>query len=127
MMSNTFSFSFEELPLLIEAGFEAGLVDGEAEITYHRDGEWSVSAIYLNGARERSKAEREAMREPTIFERKPVEVDAGTFLFNAILHRLEHEWVLRVQDALDEDRFEDRARAADDHADDRRDRMRESA
>jgi hypothetical protein len=126
----TLEFQFTELPLVIEGGFEAGLVTGEAEIAYHRDGEWSVRGIYLEGFRERSQAGRATMQanglKPSFYERKPVEVDRGTFLFNTILHRLEHEWADRVQEAVNEARVEDRAAAADDRADMRRDAMREA-
>lgn len=50
-MRDTISYTFEELPLLIEKDIEAGLVSGAAEINFHDDGEWSVGAIYLDGFR----------------------------------------------------------------------------
>ena len=49
-MSNTFSWTFDEIPLVIDAnGVEAGLVSGEAEIEYSSDGEWSIENITLQG------------------------------------------------------------------------------
>jgi hypothetical protein len=48
-MTDTLSYSFEELGLLIENGIEAGLVSGSAEISFHDNGEWAVRAIYLDG------------------------------------------------------------------------------
>lgn len=127
-MTNAFRYSFEELPLLIKAGFEAGLVTGHAEIAYRRDGSWSVEEIYLGGYRLRSPAERATMRsnglKPTVYERKPVQVGLGESLFNLIRHRLEHEWAERVQDAVNDRRSGDHASACDDAADCRRDELR---
>lgn len=127
-MTATFRYEFEELPLVIKAGFEAGLVTGEAEIAYRRDGSWSVEEIYLGGYRLRSPAERATLHgnglEPTVYECKPVQVGLGDSLFNLIQHRLEHEWADRVQDAVNDRRADDYAAAADDAADDRRDELR---
>ncbi len=50
-MNRTLTFQFEELPLVIDRGFEAGDIAGVAEISYHRDGEWTIGAIALDGAR----------------------------------------------------------------------------
>lgn len=51
MTGRTLQFRFEELPLVVDAGFEAGEVSGSAEIGYHGDGEWCVRAIALDGAK----------------------------------------------------------------------------
>ena len=130
-MSRTLRYEFDELPLVIEAGFSAGLVSGEAEIAYYGDGEWSIRRIYLDGHRERSQAERATMQinglQPSRHERKPVELDAGTYLFNTVYGRLESEWADAVQEAVNEARVADHASAADDAADYRRDCLRESA
>lgn len=76
------TFTFEELPLIVENGFEAGLVSGEAEITYHDNGEWFVHEIYLQGYK--SKGDSIAG-----FERRMVEIDRDTELHLNILDRLE--------------------------------------
>jgi hypothetical protein len=129
-MARQISFEFDELPLVIEGGFEAGLVAGSADITYSRDGEWSVSAIYLDGYRERSQAELATMRanglKPNLHERKPVELDAGTSLYLTIYDRLEHEWRDGVQEAVRDAVAADREAGADDYADYRRDVLREA-
>lgn len=51
-MSDTITFQFEELPLLIDLGAHAGLVDGEAEISFETDGEFSIAAISIDGYRD---------------------------------------------------------------------------
>lgn len=124
MAKQTFSFEFDELPLVIEGGFEAGLIAGSAEVSYFRDGEWTITGISLDGHRLLSPTERDALAEigkpPPFFERKSIALDAGTSLFNSILHRLEHEWRGKVQDAVNDAIEEDREIAADDYADHRR-------
>ena len=49
-MINTFTYTFDEIPLVIVDGTEAGLVSGEAEIEYSRDGEWLIAGITLQGS-----------------------------------------------------------------------------
>lgn len=124
-MKQTFEFSFDELPLVIEGGFEAGLIAGSAEVSYFRDGEWTITGISLDGHRLRSNRELDdhaALGKPVpMFERKSIALDAGTSLFGTILHRLEHEWRGKVQDAVIEAIAEDREIAADDYADMKRD------
>ena len=102
MTGLTLEFRFEELPLVIEGGFEAGEVSGSAEIAYHRDGEWCVRAIALDGARRLTPAEMEpgGAAPQQRFRRRPVALDDGDPLFLRILDRLEHEWADRVRDAV---------------------------
>lgn len=127
-MQRTLEFEFEELPLIIDLGFDAAIISGMADISYHADGEWSVSSIYVDGYRERSLVEKAKMRGdglvPTSFEKKLVEVERGSWMFNTIASRLESEWRTKVQNAVNEAIGEDRACAADDAADYRRDVMR---
>lgn len=130
MAKQVFNYDFDELPLVIEGGFEAGLIAGSAEVSYFRDGEWTVTGINLDGQRELTPSERQELAEagkPVRFSaRKSIALDAGTSLFNSILHRIEHEWRGKVQDAVNEAIEEDRAADADDAADYRRDAMREA-
>lgn len=93
-MTGELTFDFEEMPLIVEGGFEAGLVNGSATIRYHADGEWSVGEIFLEGYRERPKAERDAMEAATgkaapRFERKNIEVDRPSQIYLAVMDRLE--------------------------------------
>lgn len=90
-MSGQIELSFEELPLVTDAGFDAGLVNGTATIRYHPDGDWSVIEICLDGHRERSHAEI-AQKPGSLFEHKPVLLcnQLHNWLYHAILHQLEH-------------------------------------
>lgn len=116
---SSLTFKFEELPLIIEGAFKDNGVTGQAEISYHRDGEWSIVCIGI---------------ETTKFLKEPVNgkhwidrihwLDAGTPLYLIIYHRLEHEWRDKVQDAVNEALAEDRASLADDYADYRRDELK---
>ncbi len=127
-MQRTLEFEFDELPLIIDLGFDAAIISGMADISYPPDGEWSVSAIYVDGYRERSLVEKAKMRGdgivPTSFEKKLVEIERGSWMFDTIARRLENEWRDKVQNAVNEAIGEDRACAADNAADYRRDVMR---
>ncbi len=84
MSRHIFTFSFEELPLVIEGGFEAGLVNGSAEISYHRDGEWTIHSISLDGCKrlhhtvEELWVAAQTMKFLPAYERKPVALDEGS-------------------------------------------------
>jgi hypothetical protein len=123
-VARTLHFCFEELPLLIEAGFEAGDMTGSAEISYHRDGEWSIRAIALDAGRRRSPAEMLAAarsdRPLSNFERRPLRLEEGDPIYLRIYHRLEHEWRGRVETAVIDQLAADRDSAADERADYRR-------
>ncbi|WP_315838284.1 hypothetical protein [Bradyrhizobium prioriisuperbiae] len=125
-MSRTLNFQFEELPLVMEGGFAAGDVTGSAEIAYHRDGEWTIRGIALDGARRLSHsahdiamAARSGYPLPP-FERRPVMLDEGDTLYLRIYHRLEHDWRDRVQDAVIEQLAADHESGPDTRADHRR-------
>lgn len=117
----TFTYTFEELPLVIAPRIEGALINGRAEIEYSRDGSWSIAGV-----------EVEALRELTSFQKK-----CGTpkwcYLpaseaIAAIIHgRLANEWFDRVQNAVSQQIVEDREGAADDRADARRARQMERA
>lgn len=127
-MQRTLEFEFDELPLIIDLGFDAAIISGMADISYRADGEWSVSAIYVDGYRERSLVERAKMRgDGTRFEKKLVEIERGSWMFDTIARRLENEWRDKVQNAVNEAIGEDRACAADNAADYRRDVMQGAA
>ena len=131
-MSRTFNFQFEELPLVMEGGFEAGDVTGRAEIAYQRDGEWTIRGIALDGARRLSHTVNEIAaaartgRPLPAFERKPVVLDEGDSLYLRIYHRLEHDWRDRVQSVVIEQIAADSESEADTRADHRR-RLRAGA
>ena len=112
-MVGTVTYEFSELPMVIDLGFEAGLVNGSAEISYFADGEWSVSAIYLDGHKKLRptlqdylKAHAEGRTLP-VFEEKPVALDAGSSLHLIILDRLEHRERDAIQEMVNEAREAD--------------------
>lgn len=105
---NTRHLQFEELPLIITGGYEAGQVNGTAAISYRRDGEWNIDGIWLDGFKKPGTEGKYC---------KPVELDHGTPIFLAIYDRLEHEWRDRVEDFVQQMIQEDRETAAEDYAD----------
>jgi hypothetical protein len=120
-MSREFSYSFNDLPLLVTGGFDAGLVNGSALVSYWPNGEWSLSQIYLDGWRRRSDRDIDndvaAGKRWQPFEQKPVLLDRGTDLHRMIWDRLENEWRAKVQDAVNEQIERDREDAVNTLAD----------
>lgn len=120
-MKRETEFCFEELPLIIQNGYEAGLVNGVAHLTYDREGFWNIEAISLDGYRS----------SPTDKDGKPLDrykqtfLDAGTPIYLAIYDRLESEWSEKVGTHVHEAIAEDRECAAETRADARRDEMME--
>lgn len=87
------TFEYEELPLIVDLGCEAGLVNGTAEITYWSDGSWGVREIYFDG--------HKAVKNGCVFERKSVEVEQGP-LYDIIAGSLYGEWHDRVQEKVNQ-------------------------
>lgn len=114
-MSNILSFGFEELPLVITNGIEAGLINGCAEIQYDRNGHWDVDSVCVEGHQSLTQEERAAGKRPWIY------VAAPTDLGVLITYRLEQDWYGKVQDAVNEQLASDREEAAEIRAEMRRD------
>lgn len=109
-MASTFTYSFEELPLVLENGIQAALVEGEAEIAYTRDvWDFTIKSISLNSWNEKSRAW------------KCVALDEGNPLYSILYDRIEHFACDNVQEAIREQLAEDRAEAAEMRAEMRRD------
>ena len=127
-MTGEIKFTFEELPLIVDLGFEAGLVNGTAAIKYHDDGEWFIDEIALEGHRERSIAERANLAINDVlgprFEIKPVIIDRAErpWLYLAIHDQLENG---RFKDQIEKHIDEDRAACREDAADQQRERRRD--
>lgn len=86
-------FEFCELPLIVDLGFEAGLVNGSASIHAEPTGEWFVDNIFLDGSKPKDGGG---------FERRPVEIDRKNWLWLAILDQLENgRFKAHVQDAVE--------------------------
>lgn len=112
-------FSFEELALIVEDGFEAGLINGTATIRYQTDGKWAVREIALDGFRRRTEAARAEIatvqKKPValirMFDQKPVALcrDSYPWLFGIIVDRLESEpWRARIAEAVADERIRGR-------------------
>lgn len=91
---NELEYEFSELPLIVELGFEAALINGVATIGYQLDGEWSVREIALDGYRPIPPEQQEADRADFVqrlFQRKPVALcrDSNPWLYATIIDRLE--------------------------------------
>ena len=137
-----FTLTIEEFPLLNDLGFEAALLlEFEAVIEYGPtfDDGWCIASLWTEGekktrrglddcfAYERAHGTREGFQW-IVTERKRIEIERGGSLWQMITDRLEskgpwHEW---VNDRVMEQMAEDRACAADDAADHRRERMMEA-
>ncbi len=103
----TFTYEFEELPLVIHNGIEAAYINGAAEIRYSRDGSWCTETITVEGFGERDADGK----------RQWPQVPAPGQLAAMIVRRLEGEWERRVDNAVAEQIEADHEAAASDHAD----------
>ncbi len=117
----SFTYLFEELPLVASNGYSACEVSGFAEISYDIRGAWSVGRIGFEGFRPYSAEARATTpdRPQPRFERAPLWLDAGDPLQLIIYDRLEHEWSARVQRQVDDrvlDDYQDAAARTADHA-----------
>ncbi len=106
----SFTYLFEELPLVMTGGYSACDITGFAEIAYDAGGAWSVQRIGFDGFRARASAAPATgpdQPQPR-FERAPVWLDAGDPIELIIYDRLEHEWSARVQRQVDDRICDDR-------------------
>lgn len=87
----TFTYEFDELPLAIVNGIEAGFINGQAEIDYVGGGYWSVDDITIEGFGERVDGKRLWPQVP-----------APEAIAKIIRGRLTNEWSHKVQDAVNE-------------------------
>lgn len=89
-MSNKFTYDFEELPLIVEDGFRAGMVDGSAVIEYWADGSWLVTEVSLMA----SKYDREKGWQSGHIEVEPGQVR------NQIVHQLDSLFRGHIEDMI---------------------------
>ena len=95
-MASTFSYTFEELPLVEEKGRQAALINGEAEIAYTRDvWDFTIKSISLDSWSELDR------------KWKPAPLDEGNPIYSMVYDRLEHSWSEKVQEAIREQLAED--------------------
>lgn len=114
---STFTYEFEELPLVISNGIPAGLINGCAEIAYNRNADWQIESICVEGYQTLTPEERARGVRPWIYVAAPEE------LADMIAGRLEGDWFGKVQDAINEQMASDREAAAEARAESRRDEM----
>lgn len=114
---STFTFEFEELPLVIANGIEAALINGCAEIKYDRSGHWDVDSVSVEGYQPLTPEERAAGKRPWVYIAAPADLSV------TIAYRLEQEWFDKVQDAVNDEIASDREEAAERRYDQRRDDM----
>jgi hypothetical protein len=104
----SFYYTFEELPLAIVNGIEAGLINGQAEIHYDR-GHWSIGTITIEGMGQRVNGVRQWPQ-----------VACPDAIAAIIGKRLETEWSGRIDDALSDQIERDREDAIEYRAERRR-------
>jgi len=115
---NTFTFTFEELPLVEEAYqdklIEAALINGCVEIQYDCAGNWEIDA---------SDISLDAYSGPRDHKGKQLRpyVAAPEPIASIILERLNGSWGRHVYNAVEEQIASDREDAAEQRADARRD------
>ena len=105
----SFTYLFEELPLVRSAGYSACEVSGFAEISYDASGAWSVQRIGFEGFRPRSAATATSPpgQPQARFEHTDIWLDHGDPIQLIIYDRLEHDWCARVQRQVDDRIFDD--------------------
>jgi hypothetical protein len=106
----SFTYLFEELPLVRSGGYAACEVSGLAQIRYDTSGAWSVERIGFDGCRPRATVPTLApLDQPQPrFERSNIWLDAGDPIQLIIYDLLEHDWCARVQRQVDDRIFDDR-------------------
>jgi hypothetical protein len=105
----TFTYEFEELPLVIAGGIEAGLINGQAQVDYSRDS-FEIGQITLEGFGQRVNGKRQWPQ-----------VLAPDAIANIVRQRLDNEWYDKVYTAFVEQLASDREDAAEQRADHARD------
>jgi hypothetical protein len=105
----SFTYLFEELPLVHSGGYSACEVSGFAEISYDMSGAWSVGRIGFDGFRRRTTTIPLAPSDQPLarFERANIWLDTSDPLQLIIYDRLEHDWCARVQRQVDDRIFDD--------------------
>jgi hypothetical protein len=116
----SFTYLFEELPLVRSGGYSACEVSGVAEISYDSSGAWSIERIGFEGFRPRATAApTTAPDQPQArFDRTSIWLDTADPIQLIIYDRLEHDWCERVQRQVDDRILDDSddAGGAADHA-----------
>lgn len=128
--SRSFIFQFEELALLIDLGFKAGLVSGRAEISYTSNVyDYTITGLWLDGFKEAERTEEEKLlarlkgKPLSPYVEKLVPVESGSWLDTTICSRLYEEWCHEVQEAIRDQLEDGRCSVVSNIADYRRDQQ----
>jgi hypothetical protein len=109
MVARSFTYDFDELPLVVTGGFDACHVTGFAEIRYDARGAWSIERIGFHAVRRvNPRAEVPGSGRPPRSARDKAWLDIGDPLHAIVYDRLEHDWRSRVQNRVDDQVFDDR-------------------
>lgn len=108
----TFTYLFDELPLVVADGIEAAPITGSAEIEYSRRDcqDWRIVSVAVEGYRSITWAQRQAGMNPWVYIPASDEID------RIIRLRLQ-ERSSRIDSAVSDRIDEDRECAADEYAD----------
>jgi hypothetical protein len=99
---NEIKYDFEELPTIVEDGFEAAFISGTATIGYDDEGGWSVREIALDGFRLRDSSDPCPLIGG-MFDRQPVTLcrKSNPWLYETIIDRLENSrFRVSIDDAV---------------------------
>jgi hypothetical protein len=97
------TYKFEELPTIVEGGFRAAEVTGEAHITYDRDGVWTIDEISLEACKR--AVSTSDIKQHGCWIRKQLKLCRQTHsqLYLAIIDRLETDKGEDIQYLVDEE------------------------
>ena len=116
-MTHSFTYYFDDMPLIVRDGFDAGLICGEAEIYYTYEDDFAVGDVAVEGWRRRENS--------ILIDRKAVGLASDEPLAIWIRHRLENEYRQWVLDAIGDDIRLRREYAEETAAEHRADQRRE--
>jgi hypothetical protein len=106
---DTLEYEFDDLPIKVEGGFEAGSLSGKAIVHYYPDGEWFVEEIYLEGSKEIYVSEKIhglEYKKFNGFETKLIEIVCMTASGIDFTYRLD-PFYLHIWSQLTDGRFKD--------------------
>ena len=116
-MTHSFTYTIDDLPLIVRDGFDAAMICGEAEISYSHEDDFEIGDVAVEGWRRRENS--------ILSDRKAVPLASDEPLAIWIRHRLENECRQWVLNAIDDDIRERREYAEETAAEHRADQRRE--
>ncbi len=108
MQTRTFTYRFQDLPLIVDGLFEDNGVDGEAEVSYSTDGSWLITAIGVQIARPKTTEELQQTGRTGSRVYQTHWLAKSSPLYAILLHRLENDKRRGVQRDIDDQIEQDR-------------------